>query len=188
MYKEFGFDDTYYELAKSLLIRPTKGRNYPEFAKARRILVGSLGGSLCYDNEEKEWIFKQGNKKYSISSTSEGIKKLSILDTLLGNHYLKKDAVVFIDEPEAALHPALISTFMEIISLLADSGLQFFIASHSYYVIKKLYLLAHQKKKNIPVISFTSENTVEYGDLKVEMPDNAIIDESIRLYKEEIIL
>lgn len=186
--KEFGFDDTYYELAKSLRIRPTKGRNYPEFSKSRDMLQNSLGGNLIFDEKNKEWIFRQGSKTYSISSTSEGIKKMSILDTLLGNHYLKKGAVVFIDEPEAALHPSLISTFMDIIEILTKAGLQFFISSHSYFVIKKLYLIAHQHEMNIPVISFSPDGQVQYSNLKEEMPDNAIIDESIRLYKEEISL
>lgn len=186
--KEFGFDDTYYELARSLRIRPTKGRNYPEFAKSRDLLQNSLGGSLTFDEKNKEWIFRQGNRTYSISSTSEGIKKMSILDTLLGNHYLKKGAVVFIDEPEAALHPSLISTFMDIIEILTNAGLQFFISSHSYFVIKKLYLIAHQQEISIPVISFSSDGNVQYSNLKEEMPENAIIDESIRLYKEEISL
>lgn len=183
---DFGFDDTYYDLAKSLRIKPTKGRNYPQFSESRTQLEERLGGTLVYVEQSKEWFFKKGNKLYPVSITSEGIKKMSILDTLLGNHYIKKDSVIFIDEPEAALHPSLITTFMDIIQLLTHAGLQFFISSHSYFVIKKLYLLAHQNEMNIPVISFVKEGEVEYGNLKNEMPDNAIIDESIRLYREEI--
>ena len=183
---DFGFDDTYYDLAKSLRIKPTKGRNYPEFSESRAILENTLGGSLIYEELSKEWFFKQGNKLYPVSITSEGIKKMSILDTLLGNHFIKKGSVIFIDEPEAALHPSLISTFMDIIQLLTHAGLQFFISSHSYFVIKKLYLLAHQREMSIPVISFESDGNIKYSNLKEEMPDNAIIDESIRLYREEI--
>lgn len=81
----------------------------------------------------------------SISMTSEGVKKLSILGTLLGNRYLSKDSIIFIDEPESALHPQLVSVFMDMIMSLSKMGIQFFIASHSYFVIKKLYLLAHQQ-------------------------------------------
>lgn len=75
---------------------------------------------------------------------------------------------------------------MDIIQLLTHAGLQFFISSHSYFVIKKLYLLAHQREMSIPVISFESDGNIKYSNLKEEMPDNAIIDESIRLYREEI--
>ena len=42
--KSFGFDDTYYDLAKVLSIHTTKGRNYPEFADARKKLEDLIGG------------------------------------------------------------------------------------------------------------------------------------------------
>lgn len=49
-----------------------------------------------------------------------------MLDTLLGNRYLDKDSIVFIDEPESALHPTAIVEFLDIITVLAKSGIQFF--------------------------------------------------------------
>ena len=75
---------------------------------------------------------------------------------------------------------------MDIIFELTKAGLQFFIASHSYFVIKKLYLLAHQKKMSIPVVSFDEEGGWSTSNLREEMPQNPIIEESIRLYTEEI--
>jgi hypothetical protein len=58
-------------------------------------------------------------------------------------------------------------------------------ASHSYFVVKKLYLLALEKKMSIPVISSESGEW-KCSDLKNGMPENSIINESIRLYQEEI--
>ena len=186
--KVFGFDETYYDLAKSLRKQTVKGRNYPEFSESRRMLETALGGHLEYESKSREWQFKEGNRTFSIMATSEGTKKMSILNTLLGNHYLKKGAIVFIDEPEAALHPHLVSQFMDIIELLTHAGLQFFIATHSYFVIKKLYLIAHQKRMSIPVLSFGQDAGTDYGDMQDGMPENAIIDESVALYREEITL
>ena len=85
------------------------------------------------------------------------------------------------------LHPALISKFMDIILEVSKAGVQFFLSTHSYFVIKKLYVLAHKEKVSIPVVSF-DDNSVTEGDLLRQMPKNAIIDESISLYKEEISL
>jgi hypothetical protein len=64
--------------------------------------------------------------------------------------------------------------------------MQFFIASHSYFVIKKLYLMAKQEKMSIPVISFNEDGTNEIADLKDGMPENKIIEESVKLYEEEL--
>ena len=183
---EFGFDDAYYDLAKAL--EPTrKGKNIKAFSDSRGKLMNIIGGRIEYNADKDEWVFRDNNRmEHDIAVTSEGIKKLSILDSLLGNHYLSRDSIIFIDEPESALHPELISHFLDIIFMLAKAGLQFFIASHSYFVIKKLYLIAHQHNTSIPVYSF--DNSCCRYDLKNEMPDNPIIGESIRLFEEEIAL
>lgn len=181
----FGFDDAYYDLAKAL--RPTKkGRNVKSFANARKELGEAIGGRIAYDEKQNAWFFYgEKNKKFDLSITSEGIKKISILDALLGNHYLAKGSVVIIDEAEANLHPEMISKFMDIVYMLAKGGLQFFISTHSYFVLKKLYILAQRHKMSLPTWSFEGGGAQRY-DLREEMPDNAIVNESIRLYKEEI--
>lgn len=184
-FSSFGFDDAYYDLAKAL--RPTtKGRNVKSFSNARKSLETAIGGRIGYDEKQKAWFFYgENNKKFDLSITSEGIKKISILDALLGNHYLSKGSIVIIDEAEANLHPEMIARFMDIVYELAKGGLQFFISSHSYFVIKKLYVLAQKHQVSIPTWSFEG-GTAERYDLRDEMPENAIVNESIRLYKQEI--
>lgn len=184
----FGFDDTYLDLARALGEAPTGGKNYQAFARTRQILEDMLGGKVDQDRETSRWHFrqKQGNQKFSIGVTSEGIKKIAILDRLLGNRYLDQGSIVFIDEPEAALHPSAISTFMDIIALLADFGIQFFLASHSYFVVNKLYLIAQKQQMSIPVALGSKKNKWTYTDLQQGMPDNSIINESIDLYKQEV--
>ena len=74
---------------------------------------------------------------------------------------------------------------MTIHAMLAERGIQFFLASHSYFVVKKLFLLAQEKNWSIPVISASGDEWV-CADLHNGMPNNPIIAESIRLYKEEV--
>ena len=50
------------------------------------------------------------------------------------------------------LHPKAISEFMDIIAILAEKGIQIFISMHSYFVIKKLAIVAQREKINIPVM------------------------------------
>ncbi len=188
--QSFGFDETYYDLAKAL--NPTsKGKNVKTFSKVRERLENAIDGRLLFSKEKQRWVFKQGNIEFDISLTSEGTKKIAIFDTLLGNHFLSRKSAVFIDEPEAGLHPSMVVELLDIIRLLAHTGMQFFIATHSYFVIKKLYLTAQSEGFSIPVISFGSkpdDDIIRIGDLKQGMPDNPIIDESIRLYREEMSL
>lgn len=183
--KVFGFDDTYLDLARALLVAPTRGRNYAAFAHSRKALNEILGGNVAYDQDKQRWQFKIGNQTFPIGVTAEGVKKIAILDTLLGSRYLDNQSILFIDEPESALHPSAISKFMDIVIALAESGIQVFCASHSYFVVKKLFLIAQEKGISIPVLSASGKQW-EADDLKAGMPQNAIIEESIRLYREEV--
>ncbi len=183
--KVFGFDDTYFDLAKALRISTTRGNNFAEFARSRRQLEDILGGVIEYDEASGRWLFAKGRNKFPIGVTAEGIKKIAILDTLLGNRYLDTQSVVLIDEPESALHPTAITQLLDIVAMLAERGIQFFLASHSYFVVKKLFLLAQERNWSVPVISAAGGEWI-CDDLKNGMPDNPIIAESIRLYKEEV--
>lgn len=184
---EFGFEEPYADLAKSLK-KTYKGRNYKAFSDARQNIVDMIGGRLEYDETKKEWQFRDNNRRiYNVSATSEGVKKISILDVLLGNHYLDTHSIIIIDEIEANLHPSMITRFLDTIQMLADAGLQFFVSSHSYFVIKRLYIMAHRCDMSIPVLSF-NEGLCNINDLRDEMPKNPIIDESIAIYRDEISL
>ncbi|MEO5341455.1 MAG: AAA family ATPase [Magnetococcus sp. MYC-9] len=183
--KVFGFDDTYFDLAKALRVPASKGKNFVEFAQSRQQLREILGGVIEYEESSGRWLFVKDRHPFPIGVTAEGIKKIAILDTLLGNRYLDTDSVVLIDEPESALHPAAISQLLDIVAILSDRGIQFFMASHSYFVVKKLFLIAQKREWSIPVISATDSNWV-CDDLKDGMPDNPIIAESIRLYQQEV--
>ncbi len=183
--KVFGFDDTYYDLARALRISISRGKNYKEFSDSRKILEDIICGVVEYDEASGRWLFVKGRHKFPIGVTAEGIKKISILDTLLGNRYLDINSVVLIDEPESALHPTAISQLLDIIAMLAERGIQFFLASHSYFVVKKLFLIAQEKSWPIPVIS-AMENGWHKDDLKNGMPENPIIRESVDLYRQEM--
>lgn len=179
----FGFDDTYLDLVQALKGEPTKGQNYENFADSRRRLENLLEGRLGFENND--WFYRKGKYRFDIHSASEGFKKISILDRLLGNRYLGRNSIIFIDEPESALHPRALVEFLDILFLLSRTGLQVFIASHSYFVVKKLRLIAVKHKIEIPCVSFEKEKTI-ITDLRTEMPDNEIISGAVKLYEEEV--
>ncbi len=182
----FGFDDTYVDLIRALMQAPiTQERNYSQFTSSRSQLEKMLGGKVEYNSEIQRWLFKKGNQKFPMGVTAEGIKKISIFDTLLGNGYLDENSIIFIDEPESALHPKAISQLLNIIYDLSESGMQFFLASHSYFVVTKLYILAQEKGVSIPILSLIDKKP-EVSELKEGLPENPIIRESIRLYEQEI--
>ncbi|MCD7955520.1 MAG: ATP-binding protein [Lachnospiraceae bacterium] len=184
----FGFDDTYYDLAKALRIAPSRGKNYSAFANSRKIVSDVINGKVDYDESSGKWYYKnKKNQKFSIGATSEGVKKIAIMDRLLANGYLDHDSVIFIDEIEAALHPDAVCQYLDMIDRIArEMDIQFFITSHSYFVIKKLFLVAYKRADYVMCISLDRDRKMQICDLHDGMPNNSIIDASIRLYEEEI--
>ncbi len=194
------FDDTYYDLAVAISTAMTEGRNYDVHAKVRRELESLLGGKLKKD--DTHWSFEAKYQKegksyrskasFNLGVLSEGVKKLSILDVLLGNRRLEPGSVVFIDEPESTLHPRTLKSFIDIIIMLAeDAGIQFFIASHSYLVLHWLadYAKANYDKNEIslplPLIDI-EEGHAKVSDLCDGIPDNGIDQERIDAYLKEL--
>lgn len=186
--KSFGFDDTYYDLVKALRISPKKGKNYTAFSNSRKMLNSVIDGKVEYDEINGKWSYKNNRgQKFAIGATSEGVKKISIMDRLLSNGYLDNQSIIFIDEVESALHPTAVCDFLDMIEKIAtDMNLQFFISSHSYFVIKKLALIAKKNPGFVTCISLSKDKKPEIHDLSDGMPDNSIIDTSIALYDEEI--
>lgn len=186
--KSFGFDDTYYDLVKALRISPKKGKNYTAFSNSQKLLNSVIDGKVEYDERSGKWFYKNNrSQKFSIGATSEGVKKISIMDRLLSNGYLDNQSIIFIDEIESALHPTAICQFLDMVAKIAtDMDLQFFISSHSYFVIKKLALIAKTNPGLVTCISLSKDKKPAVHDLSEGMPDNSIIDASIALYEEEV--
>jgi AAA15 family ATPase/GTPase len=184
--KTFGYDATYSDLVLALQNPLQRGRNYDAFTQSRQKLEDMFSGRIEFDSTADKWIYKRGNTRFSIHNTAEGIKKIAILDALLGNRYLTPDSIIFIDEPESALHPTAITKLLDIIQILAQQGIQFFIASHSYYVIKKLLLLANSNEMPIPVLMPDAQGQWSQSCLLAGgLPENEIINESVRLFEQE---
>jgi hypothetical protein len=137
---------------------------------------------------QQVWRLKQNGNEFPVGMAAEGARKIATLYALFRNKQLDYNSIIFIDEPEAALHPEAISAFLDVVVALVglfQGKLQFFLASHSYFVLKKLYLVAQEKEMSIPV-ALAGDGDWQTADLKEGMPANPIIDESIRLYKEEV--
>ena len=86
-------------------------------------------------------------------------------------------------------HPAfrqLVESRLWYDNIANEMGLQVFITSHSYFVIKKLLLIALKKANTVSCISLNKGQEVKICDLHDGMPDNSIIDTSIQLYEQEI--
>ena len=185
----FGFDDTYYDLIRALRLPTTKGNIESHLKKVLKSLELLFGGEIAKSKADSQFVFQRNGQTFKMSQTAEGIKKIGILTTLIRNRTLSKDSILFLDEPETNLHPDYIVKLMTMLMDLSQAGIQIYLATHSYFVIKQLHILAKERRRNVQFCSLIREgNTVraEYNDLLDGMPENPIVDESIALYQREL--
>jgi AAA15 family ATPase/GTPase len=185
-----GFDETYHDLIDAIRIPITKEKIKKlstTFKKALQALDPLFDGEVILRKDE--FILKRGRETYNMAQIAEGIKKLSILITLIRNQSIQKGTILILDEPETSLHPRAIIAFCEMLFYLSQAGIQVYLATHSYFVIKQFELLARKHKQTIQICSLVkSEGSIltEFRDLQRGLPDNPIIDVSIKLYEDDV--
>jgi predicted ATPase len=183
-----GFDDTFFDLIKALRLPVTRGK-IQDTQEAMVILDKILkSGEIQFDKQG--FIFKRDQTQYAMSETAEGIKKLGLLQTLIRNRKIKQGTILFIDEPEVNLHPKAIVGLVEMLFHLARVGIQIYIATHSYFILKRFELFAREYNERIPVCSISRNEKkclqAEFYDLRDGMPPNPITDVSVELYEQEV--
>ncbi len=188
-----GFDDTYIDLIKALEIPTRKGNLLQDLVKVNKDLEHLFDGSVEQREGDEPFVFKKGNTEFAISMTAEGIKKVGILTTLIRNRQLGKNTVLFFDEPETALHPKAIRQLMEMLVGMSNAGVQIFLSTHNYFVIKQLAICARREKMDILCCSLerggdgrSIQN--KQSNLRDGLPENPIISEALQMFDEDVAL
>ena len=179
-----GYDDTYYDLVKSLDKPIARGALSKGFKEADKELEETLDGQLR-QQDNGSFRFEKDKQSFSISLTAEGVKKIGIINQLLKNKTIDKNTILIIDEPEVALHPSIIEKVAKILFDLSQVGVQIFIATHSYFILKSFQLLAYEHNKDIYFFNLNKIDDnikIEPSNLKDGIPQNEIVDSSIALF------
>ena len=176
----------YNEKTKRILYKP-KGINLELNLSEASSMVAELSPLVLY--------FKHIlNNKYSSNKGRDFI----FHDSFFENQYRrKKDRgydILFIEEPEAHLHPDVQVELIEIFAKLSDLKLKIFITSHSNYMFNKLNNLLIKKEidqNNIMVYHLVRDKngTTTNSDMRVTedgINDENFLDISEKLYNERL--
>jgi AAA15 family ATPase/GTPase len=185
----YGFDDTYLDLIRALVLPVQKG-NFSTELKAVNQRLEELFEGKVLSKAEDDFVFKKGNTEYPMPLTAEGIKKIGILTTLIRNRQLNSTSVLFLDEPETTLHPEAVRELIEMLMLMAKSGIQIFIATHSYFVLKQLHISAQKSETKVMCYSLERPEkgkNIVYAtyNLQEEFPENSISKAAMEMAEEE---
>ncbi len=150
------------------------------------IISKVIGGEVITKGEK--FYLHQGSLEMEISLLAEGFRKLALIWQLIRNGSIEKGTILFWDEPEANLNPFLMQHVANILIILANCGVQVFVATHNYPFLKEL----DYQKGNTPVTYFALDNSGNDGVTAnpctdyVGLSPNLIAEEHLRLYDLEI--
>jgi len=151
-------------------------------------LDGLLGGTLEYDANNSRFYLATDLGRIPMPLVAEGIRKIATLVRLSQNGWLTPGTTLFWDEPEVNLNPKLMDEVVGAILTLARSGIQVFLATHSYVILKELDLQA-QPDDSIRFFGFEKGDdgtTVNATDDFALLQPNPILEQYDSLYDREL--
>ncbi|HBT75667.1 MAG TPA: AAA family ATPase [Planctomycetaceae bacterium] len=187
--REIHFEEIYVDILRKAYMPILKGPHGRQRRKILEKLQTAMDGRVIVKNDEFLLHSKHGKLEFTL--LAEGYRKLGLLWVLIQNGILLEGSVLFWDEPEANLNPKLIGPIVEILLELRRFGVQIFLATHDYEVLKEFDL---QMKKTDQVLfhslfrapqtdRITCASTDEYAKISPNTIDDtfgSFIDRDIR--------
>lgn len=185
--REISFEAVYVDILKRAYLPKLMGPADRGRARLLAALQEAIDGKVITKGEHFFLKNRQGNLEFTL--LAEGMRKLALIWLLIQNGTLLAGSVLFWDEPEANLNPSLIGQVVEVILELQRLGVQVFLATHNYVLLKEFDL---RKKKGdaIRYISlFRDDSGAVIGhasDTYSDIHPNAISDTFADLYQRDI--
>jgi len=150
-------------------------------------LARLLGGEIERDDQGRFYLVNALGR-LPMPMVAEGLRKIATLVQLERNGWLLPGTTLFWDEPEVNLNPLLMDEVVEAILSLARRGIQVFLATHSYVILKELDL---QTRKGDAVRYFAFQpgaegTTVNATNDFALLKPNPILDQYDSLYDREL--
>ena len=146
-----------------------------------------IGGKVIYMND-RYYIQKPGGTLIAFAVEAEGFKKFGLVYRLIETGNIKEGSVLIWDEPDANLNPKLIPELVKILLELSRNGVQIFLATHDYNLMKYISMA----RKNDDQVAFHSLYKTDDGVVCDRESDydllerNSIIDANTQLLEYEI--
>ncbi len=158
-----------YKAITAVNMKKSPRKNNDPMLKLISKIHNIISGKIIQDDRSKELLFvekdKDGNAlpPLSLLLTATGISQLGMIAYLIENQTINRDSTLFIDEPEAHLHPNWQEQIMAVLYELANYGIRVIIATHSPIVMQKLELLLDDSviPQNAALNSFDESGTFD---------------------------
>ena len=131
-----------------------------------KVAIGE-SGILCFQNNKGE--------EYPLHLAATGIANLGMLAFLIEQNLLDKDTFLFVDEPEAHLHPAWQVEMAAALFALSQKGVKVVIATHSADILKWLEVEVNTPElQEMVALNHFAKGTVQANDVQFDEKLNAM--------------
>ena len=165
-----GVPEYFYDLARALKFQYTGDMAFPDVYE-RLISKDVIGGKMVL-SETGDLLFREKGRQFPMSLTANGVANIGVLALLIERKVLDKGTFLFIDKPEAHLHPAWQVLMAEALFDIAKQGARVVIATHSPDIIKWLEVHAKENpedKKLIALNQFPIKSNAEDMDFEIKI-------------------
>ena len=160
-----GVPGYFYELASALRRKSTNGVAFPSLLE-KLTKEDVLNGKIEI-SEDGELVFQENGQALPLSLVAMGVANLGILALLIERKIIDEETFIFIDEPEAHLHPAWQVVMAETLFALSQQGVNVVIATHSIDILKWLEVHVKEKPEDKTLIAlnhFTPQGVENHGE------------------------
>jgi ABC-type ATPase involved in cell division len=185
--REVAFEEVYVDIIKRAFLPKLKGPTDKDRARLLASLKKAIEGEVVAKGEHFFLKNKQGDLEFTL--LAEGMRKLALIWLLIQNGTLLSGSILFWDEPEANLNPALMGEVVEVILELQRLGVQIFLTTHNYVLLKEFDL----RKKKDDAVRYVSLFRNESGSVVGRSSDtyggvdpNAIAATFADLYRRDV--
>lgn len=132
------FEEVYADIIDRAFLGSLKGPTDAQRKRLLEILQQSMEGKVI--SKKEEFFLKNSHGELEFTLLAEGIRKLGLLWVLIQNGTLLNGSVLLWDEPETNLNPKLMRTVVQILIELQRMGVQVFITTHNFNLLKEFDL------------------------------------------------
>lgn len=136
--REIAFEEVYVDIIKHAFLPKLMGPIDASRQKLLTALQKAIDGKVVAKGEHFFLKNQQGDLEFTL--LAEGMRKLALVWLLIQNGTLLAGSVLFWDEPEANLNPALMGEIVDLILELQRLGVQVFLTTHNYVLLKEFDL------------------------------------------------
>ena len=184
--RDIHFEEIYADILDRAYGPALRGPAPSERKRLLTILQKAIDGKVHAKNEEFFLRNKQGNLEFSL--LAEGMRKLGLLWRLIQNGTLLEGAALFWDEPETNLNPKLFGSVIEVLLELQRMGVQIFIATHDYAILKELDLQRREEDDLVFHSLYRDDGEIACHSVGtyLDIHPNAIAEAFTDLYDREV--